>query len=93
MIIGMIGGFLFIIIQLVLLVDVAHAWNERWLSRYEDTQSRVWFAGIQQAASLKLVDYKKNYKFFRAYFRMNYNYIYFCSFVIVVLCFVVRVYC
>ncbi len=45
MVIGMIGGFLFILIQLVLLVDFAHAWNEKWLSNYEDSQSKVWFAG------------------------------------------------
>jgi len=46
MVIGMIGAFLFILIQLVLLVDFAHAWNERWLSNYEESQSRVWFTGI-----------------------------------------------
>jgi len=46
MVIGMIGAFLFILIQLVLLVDFAHAWNERWLGNYEESQSRVWFTGI-----------------------------------------------
>jgi len=48
MVIGMIGAFMFILIQLVLLVDFAHAWNERWLSNYEESQSRVWFTGIMQ---------------------------------------------
>jgi len=46
MVIGMIGAFLFILIQLVLLVDFAHAWNERWLGNYEESQSRIWFTGI-----------------------------------------------
>jgi len=46
MVIGMIGAFMFILIQLVLLVDFAHAWNERWLGNYEESQSRVWFTGI-----------------------------------------------
>jgi len=45
MVIGMIGAFMFILIQLVLLVDFAHAWNERWLGNYEESQSRVWFTG------------------------------------------------
>ena len=48
MVIGMIGAFLFILIQLVLLVDFAHAWNERWLGNYEEYQSRIWFTGIAQ---------------------------------------------
>jgi len=48
MVIGMIGAFMFILIQLVLLVDFAHAWNERWLGNYEESQSRVWFTGITQ---------------------------------------------
>ena len=45
MIIGMIGGFIFILVQLVVLVDFAHAWNEKWLGRYEDSESKIWFAG------------------------------------------------
>jgi hypothetical protein len=46
MVIGMIGAFLFILIQLVLLVDFAHAWNERWLGNYEESQSKIWFTGL-----------------------------------------------
>jgi len=46
MVIGMIGGFLFILIQLVLLVDFAHSWNERWVVRHEESDSKIWFAGM-----------------------------------------------
>lgn len=46
MVIGMIGGFLFLLIQLVLIVDFAHAWNERWLGKYEESQSKWWFVGL-----------------------------------------------
>ena len=47
MVIGMIGAFIFILIQLILLVDFAHAWNERWLNNYEESQSKGWFAGTR----------------------------------------------
>lgn len=46
MVIGMIGSFLFILIQLVLIVDFAHAWNEKWVGKYEDTASKAWLAGL-----------------------------------------------
>jgi hypothetical protein len=39
---GMIGGFLFIIIQLILIVDFAHSWAERWVGNYEETESKAW---------------------------------------------------
>ena len=45
MVIGMIGAFLFLLIQLILIVDFAHAWNEKWLENYEESQSKGWFAG------------------------------------------------
>lgn len=44
-VIGMIGAFLFILIQLVLLVDMAHSWNESWVNRMEEGNSRRWYAG------------------------------------------------
>ena len=45
MMIGMIGAFLFILIQLIFIVDFAHSWNESWVSKYEETESKAWFGG------------------------------------------------
>ncbi|KAM7441880.1 hypothetical protein ABFA07_009099 [Porites harrisoni] len=41
---GLIGAFLFILIQLVLLVDFAHSWNSAWVENMEETGSKVWAA-------------------------------------------------
>ncbi|XP_065162762.1 probable serine incorporator isoform X2 [Atheta coriaria] len=43
---GMIGGFLFILIQLILIVDFAHSWAEVWVTNYEETESRGWYAAL-----------------------------------------------
>jgi hypothetical protein len=45
--IGLIGAFLFILIQLILIVDFAHGLAESWVSQYEETESRpCWFGLI-----------------------------------------------
>ncbi|KAG7266107.1 hypothetical protein CRUP_007803, partial [Coryphaenoides rupestris] len=41
---GMVGSFFFIVIQLILLVDFAHSWNQSWLQRAEDGNTKCWFA-------------------------------------------------
>ncbi|NP_001399382.1 serine incorporator 3 isoform 8 precursor [Mus musculus] len=41
---GMLGASFFIIIQLVLLVDMAHSWNELWVNRMEEGNPRLWYA-------------------------------------------------
>ncbi|CAH0698975.1 unnamed protein product [Spodoptera exigua] len=46
MVFGMIGGFGFIIIQLILIIDFAHSWAERWVSNYEESESRGWYAAL-----------------------------------------------
>ncbi|XP_018325873.1 probable serine incorporator isoform X2 [Agrilus planipennis] len=43
---GMIGGFLFILIQLILIVDFAHSWAESWVGNYEETESKKWYIGL-----------------------------------------------
>lgn len=45
MYVGLIGAFLFILIQLILLVDFAHSWNSSWVEKMEETGSKVW-AGL-----------------------------------------------
>ncbi|OQV14421.1 Serine incorporator 3 [Hypsibius exemplaris] len=46
MYIGMIGGFLFILIQLILLIDLAHGWAESWIGKYEDTDNKAYYFGV-----------------------------------------------
>jgi hypothetical protein len=56
--IGLLGGFMFILVQLVLIVDFAHSWAENWVGKYEDTEARAWycallsFTGIHYALSI-----------------------------------------
>jgi len=46
MVIGMMGAFLFILIQLVLLVDFAHGWAESWVEAYEETEAKCYYIGL-----------------------------------------------
>lgn len=43
---GMLGGFLFILIQLVLIIDFAHSWAESWQGEYRSTQNQNWFYAL-----------------------------------------------
>ncbi|NP_001399383.1 serine incorporator 3 isoform 9 precursor [Mus musculus] len=49
---GMLGASFFIIIQLVLLVDMAHSWNELWVNRMEEGNPRLWYAALLSFTSL-----------------------------------------
>ncbi|KFM76328.1 Serine incorporator 3, partial [Stegodyphus mimosarum] len=40
------GASIFIIIQLMLIVDFAHAWTDNWLRRVSDGGSRCWFVAM-----------------------------------------------
>ncbi|XP_058963301.2 probable serine incorporator [Pocillopora verrucosa] len=46
MYIGFIGAFVFILIQLILMIDFAHTWNEIWTSNAEETDNKCWFGGL-----------------------------------------------
>lgn len=46
-IVGSAGAFFFILIQLVLLVDFAHSWNESWVEKMEKGNASVWYIGEQ----------------------------------------------
>jgi len=43
---GLIGGFLFILIQLVLIIDFAHSWAEAWHGNYQEDESKGWLAAL-----------------------------------------------
>ncbi|XP_008282102.1 serine incorporator 2 [Stegastes partitus] len=43
---GVVGSFVFIIIQLILLVDFAHSWNQAWLEKAENGSPKCWFAAL-----------------------------------------------
>lgn len=43
---GMVGGFLFILIQLVLIIDFAHSWAESWVDNYQETESKGWYCAL-----------------------------------------------
>lgn len=43
---GMLGGLLFIIIQLILIVDFAHSWADTWVDNYEETESKGWYFAL-----------------------------------------------
>ncbi|RVE62335.1 hypothetical protein OJAV_G00156160 [Oryzias javanicus] len=43
---GAVGSFIFILIQLILLIDFAHSWNKIWVENAEETDNKCWFAGL-----------------------------------------------
>ena len=43
---GMIGGFMFIIIQLVLIIDFAHSWAESWGEYHKQSNDASWFYAL-----------------------------------------------
>ncbi|NXU59976.1 SERC2 protein, partial [Turnix velox] len=43
---GMVGSFLFILIQLILLIDFAHSWSQLWLHNAGESNSKGWYAAL-----------------------------------------------
>ncbi|KAJ1189656.1 hypothetical protein NDU88_006400 [Pleurodeles waltl] len=43
---GMVGGFFFILVQLILLIDFAHSWSQAWLDRAEEGNTKCWYAAL-----------------------------------------------
>ncbi|XP_034560886.1 serine incorporator 2 [Notolabrus celidotus] len=43
---GMVGSFVFILIQLILLIDFTHSWNQSWLEKAEEGNTKCWFAAL-----------------------------------------------
>lgn len=41
--ISLVGSIVFVVIQLFLLIDFAHAWNDSWVNRFHETQNKNWF--------------------------------------------------
>ncbi|CAG7837749.1 unnamed protein product [Allacma fusca] len=52
---GLIGGFAFIVIQLILIVDFAHSWAGAWVAKYEETDSRGWYCALMSVTLLNYV--------------------------------------
>jgi len=50
--VALVGSLLFILIQLVLLVDFAHSWNETWVKYYEESDSGKCWLGLLLTSSL-----------------------------------------
>lgn len=42
---GLIGGFIFILLQLILIVDFVHSLAEEWMDKYEENESRACYCG------------------------------------------------
>jgi cation transport ATPase len=53
--VALVGSAIFILIQLILLVDFAHSWTESWVAKYEQTQSRFWAGALLTATVLLYV--------------------------------------
>ncbi|XP_015269460.1 PREDICTED: serine incorporator 3 [Gekko japonicus] len=53
--IGTVGAFCFILIQLILLVDFAHSWNESWVEKMEEGNARCWYAALLSCTTLNYI--------------------------------------
>ena len=49
---GLLGGFAFILVQLVLIVDFAHSWAEGWQGRFAESGNQNWFYALLTCTAL-----------------------------------------
>jgi len=70
---GMFGGFLFILIQLVLIVDFAHSWAEAWYGNYQETQSKGWGCALLSVTSLMYIGAITAFGLIIAYYTGEYS--------------------
>ena len=52
---GLVGGFLFILIQLVLIIDFAHSWAEAWYGNYQEDDSKGWLGALLSCTVLMFI--------------------------------------
>ncbi|XP_033750547.1 uncharacterized protein LOC117334838 [Pecten maximus] len=50
--VGMVGGFIFILFQLILLVDLTHSWNAKWLNVKAGKRSTCGYVGTLMCATI-----------------------------------------
>ncbi|XP_009644129.2 serine incorporator 2 [Egretta garzetta] len=43
---GVVGSFLFILIQLILLIDFAHSWSQLWLRNADEGNAKGWYTAL-----------------------------------------------
>lgn len=46
MVVCMVGAFIFILVQMILLIDFGYAWNSRWFNEYQSNNSYVHYCGL-----------------------------------------------
>ena len=49
------GAIVFLLIQVVLLIDFAASWSESWVGHFEETGEKKWFVLLVAALSLCLI--------------------------------------
>nr|XP_003199457.1 serine incorporator 1-like [Danio rerio] len=54
-IVGSGGAFCFILIQLVLLIDFAHSWNESWVDKMEKENEKRWYIALVLVTGLNYI--------------------------------------
>ena len=52
MYIGLTGGFVFILLQIVLVIDFGHSWSASWAERMESLDTKCWYFALAFATAL-----------------------------------------